>query len=97
LELVTSVITFVGLEAAATETLLTSSVEGGFARTGVNPVREMAAFLRERGVTASGLLLGALSGVKTWAGTASQASKSSGALRFLPIDTAGSGISVDTG
>ncbi len=56
-------------------------------RTGVNPDRTFWITLRIRGVVAfSELRMGMLSAVKTCGGTLSQSSKSSGALRFLPID-----------
>jgi hypothetical protein len=72
-----------------------TSIGGGCFLTGVNPVRMVVACRRERGVVVSGRLLGKLSEVKTCGGTVSQASKSSGARLFLPIETGGSGGSSD--
>lgn len=60
---------------------------GPWLRTGVKPDWKELRTLRARGVVE--LLTsspGTLSGVKPWTGTPSQASKSSGAGRFLPID-----------
>jgi len=72
-----------------------ASICGGCFLIGVNPVRMVVACRRERGVIVSGRLLGKLSEVKTCGGTASHASKSSGARLFLPIETGGSGGSSD--
>lgn len=74
-------------------TLRIPSIGGGL-RTGVNPVLIVVALRRERGVVLSTCLLGKLSEVKTWGGTVSHASKSSGARLFFPIETAGSASGV---
>lgn len=54
-------------------------------RTGVNPVRTFARARRTRGVVAPSLC-GTLSAVNVWGGILSHSSKSSGALRFLPME-----------
>ena len=87
--LMTSVIVVVEVSAGA-GIRTAGSLDGGRLRTGVNPPRLLAVVLRERGVGFSEDLLGALSGVNTCAGTASQVSKSSGALRFFPMVTGSS-------
>lgn len=75
---------------AGAATRPTGSLDGGRLRTGVNPPLFPVVVLRERGVWSPEALLGTLSEVNTCAGTDSQASKSSGALRFFPMVT-GSG------